>query len=47
MLGFSQITRPRTSVAVRAPGDGDANGYDRPGAGLRRQAHSPLVIREA
>jgi hypothetical protein len=34
MLGFSQITR--TSVAVSAPGDGDADGYDRPVAGLRR-----------
>jgi hypothetical protein len=36
MLGCSQITRPRTSVAVSAPGDGDADGYDRPVAGLRQ-----------
>jgi hypothetical protein len=34
MLGCSQITRPLTSVAVSAPGDGD----DRPVTGLRWQA---------
>jgi hypothetical protein len=38
MLGCSQITRPLTSVAVSAPGDGDADGYDRPVTGLRWQA---------
>jgi hypothetical protein len=35
MLGFSQITRPRPSVAVSAP------------PGLWRQPHWPWVIREA
>ena len=30
MLGFSQITRPRPSVAVSAPGRGTADGHDRP-----------------
>jgi hypothetical protein len=38
MPGFSQITRRGTSVAVSAPGDGDADGYDRPVTGLRWQA---------
>jgi hypothetical protein len=36
MLGFSQVTRPRTSVAASAPGNRDADGYDRPVTGLRR-----------
>ncbi len=47
MLGFSQITRPRTSVAVSAPGGGTADGHDRPPLGLWRQAHWPWVIWEA
>jgi hypothetical protein len=38
MLGSSQITRLRPSVAGSAPGDGDADGCDRPAAGLRWQA---------
>ena len=47
MLGFSQIIRPLTPVAVSVPGDEDADGCDRPVTRLRRQAHPPLVIREA
>ena len=38
MLGFSQTIRPRASVVVSAPGDGDADGYDRPVTGLWWQA---------
>jgi len=38
MVGWSQITRPHTSVAVSAPGNRDADGYDRPVTGLWRQA---------
>jgi hypothetical protein len=38
MLGFSQITRPRTSAAASAPGNRDADGYDRTVTRLRRQA---------
>lgn len=34
----SRITRPHTSVAVAAPDNRDADGYDRPVTGLRRQA---------
>jgi hypothetical protein len=37
MLGFSQVTRTRTSVAASAPGSRDADGYDRPVTGLRRR----------
>jgi hypothetical protein len=47
MLGFSQITRPPTLVAVSAPGGGTTDGHDRPALGLWRQAHWPWVIREA
>ncbi len=46
MLGFSQIIRPRASVAASAPGDGGADGHDQPVTG-RRKAHSPWVIRPA
>ena len=53
MLGFSQIIRPRASVAASAPGDGGADGHDRPATG-RRQAYlrmghpaSPMTIRIA
>jgi hypothetical protein len=37
MQGSSQITRPRTSVAVSAPGDGDADSCDRPVTGPQWQ----------
>ena len=36
MPGFSQMTRPRTSAAVSAPGNRDVDGYDRPVTGLQR-----------
>lgn len=36
MLGFGQISRPRSLAAASAPGDRDADGYDRPVTGLRR-----------
>jgi len=35
MLGFSQITCPRTSAAASAPGNRDADGYDRTVTRLR------------
>jgi hypothetical protein len=38
MLGFSRVTRPRVPVAASPPGNGHTDGYDRPVAGLRRQA---------
>lgn len=38
MLECSQKTRPHTLAAVNAPGDGDADGHDRPVTGLRKQA---------
>jgi hypothetical protein len=38
MLGSSQITRPRTSVAVSVPGVGTADGQDRPATGRWWQA---------
>jgi len=38
MLGLSRITRPRASAAASAPGNRDADGYDCPVTGLRRQA---------
>jgi hypothetical protein len=51
MLGFSQITRPRTSVAVSAPGGGTADGHDEPAtwavaAGALAMGHpgSPMTI---
>jgi hypothetical protein len=37
MLGFSQVTRPRTSAAASAPGNRDADGYDRTVTRLRRR----------
>ena len=36
MLGFSQVTPPRTSVAASAPGNRDADGCDCPITGLKR-----------
>ena len=47
MLGSSQITRPRTSVAVSAPGAGTADRQDRPAAGLWWQAIFAMVIGQA
>ena len=51
MLGFSQITRPRTLVAVSASGGGTADGDDRPAtwavaAGALAMGHpgSPMTI---
>ena len=51
MLGFSQITRLRTSVAVSAPGGGTADDHDRPaiwavvaGAFTMGQPGSPMTI---
>jgi hypothetical protein len=38
MLGLSRVTRPRASAAASAPGNRDADGYDCPVTGLRRQA---------
>ncbi len=36
MPGLSPITRPAASAGARAPGNRDADGYDRPVAGLRQ-----------
>ena len=44
MLGSSQITRPRTSVAVSAPGAGTADDQDLAATGRWRQAIFAMVI---
>jgi hypothetical protein len=51
MLGFSQITRPRTSFAASAPGGGTADFHDWPAtwavaAGAFAMGHpgSPMII---
>ncbi len=36
MLGFGQVSRPRSFAAASAPGNRNADGYDRPVTGLRR-----------
>jgi hypothetical protein len=47
MLGFSQITRPRTSVAVSAPGGGTADGGDWSATWAVVAGAFATVIREA
>jgi hypothetical protein len=47
MLGFSQITRRHTPVAVSAPGGGTVDGHELPATMLWWHAYSPWVIRQA
>ena len=47
MLGFSQITRPRTSFAASAPGGGTADGRDRAATWAVVAGAFAMVIREA